>query len=1122
MGKALIRGLFRKYQYQKQRLLVRNSGYFDPQWYLDQYADVRLSGADPLRHFVKTGWREGRSPGPKFITTAYLERHPDLPNGVNPLVHFLQQPQVTHSPTSYEDQSHDLDYPSDRSILWVLNSTDLQTQRYRAHNIMPALRSLGWNSRIVRQESLAPDDIAAADYIVLCRVSLASTLAQMIQTNRKKDSCVIADIDDMVFDTARMDQLWPYRHRSEKERASMRSGFEGYRRCIELADVVTASTWPLRQELETLGKRAFVVPNSLPHSLTPVIRSIDDFKDDNLSICYLSGTATHEDDFAQCSSAIRRLLEKHPTLQIHIVGHLEATSLPSERVHRHPLKTYDAMLEFLSSCDIAIAPLEINDFTSCKSELKIFEAALVGVPVVASPSLSYSSCIQNAKTGFLAATEDDWFDRLDALIGSKHLRHDIVSRAQREMIPRFQASHSARLLDRVLRNPRPMAVQSHPSLPKVSVIAVLYQKEREVRYFLEGLRQQRYRGEIEVILVNDRSPGNDVDVVRDWTHWNQFSTSQAAHLNIRIIENESNRGNCASRNVGWEASSGDIVFFTDADCVFDHQLIDAHVEALTNGFDIAIGHRGIETENDPPATLLEIVEADPKEGAKKSRIQDPFSPSSFVNCVTRNLSIRREFLNSFPDKPFDELFGYSSDPASGFGWEDVEFGCRAFEAGAKIRFLAETFAVHVSHPVSEHAADKAVRSMRNFRRLHTKHPELVQIERHWSKQTYHAISAWVGPAVPPIAVDDSEWLANHTADAVASPAIKKTLPLRVLTYRWHCPHQFELYKLGHGFDLATHAGTMMCNDWDWRHRPMPDNSRFVHSSSINPKDYDLAILHFDENVLKPERCNGFVPTDWGNNFRWLLDQRDIPAIAVCHGTPQFVGQYDGTYAGNDLESVFEDSRQQLVDALSDAVVVCNSHQAKREWRFKNSTVIWHGLSPSDFPPGENNQGILTMAERAMKARPHYNGYFIYQKVREALAEEAAFAEISVPNPGNKVSAGNSWATQKYHNYVRALANYTTYFNPTRRSPMPRTRAEAMMAGLVSVSYTSHDVDMFIKNGINGFHSRDPEELAEFMRFIGRSTSADELRRQSVRTARDEFNIDRYLSSWQQLIHSVTR
>lgn len=1121
MGKALIRGLFRKYQHQKERVLVRDSGYFDSQWYLDQNNDVRLAGIDPLRHFLKNGWREGRSPGPKFATTAYLERHPELLDGINPLVHFLQQ-HLTLPPPGHTDQPQDLVSPSDSSILWVLNSTDLQTQRYRAHNILPSLRSLGWDSRIVRQESLTPDDIAGAGHIVLCRISLSPSLAHMIQSNRKKGSIVIADIDDLVFDTARMDQLWTYRHRSDNQRASMRSGFEGYRRCIELADVVTASTWPLRHELEAMGKRAFVVPNSLPHSLTPIIRSVEDFRDDNLRVCYLSGTATHEDDFAQCSSAVRRLLEKHPTLQFHIVGHLEAKSLPSERVCRHPLKPYDDMLQFLSTCDIAIAPLEINDFTSCKSELKIFEAALVGVPVVASPSLSYSSCIRNGQTGYLAATDDDWFERLDALIGSKQLRHDIVSRAQREMIPRFQASHSARLLDRVLRNPQPLAVQSHSSLPKVSVIAALYQKEREVRHFLEGLRHQRYRGEIEVILVNDRSAGNDIDVVRDWMHWNQFSTSQAARLDIKVIENESNRGNCASRNAGWDVSSGDIVFFTDADCVFDHQLISAHVEALTNGFDIAIGHRGIETEGAPPETIIEVVKADPKERAKRSRLQDHLVPTSFVNCVTGNLSIRRDFLNSLPGKPFDELFGYSTNPASGFGWEDVELGCRAFNAGAKIRFLAETFAIHVSHPVSEHAADKAVRSMRNFRRLHAKHPELVQIARHWSKQTYKAIAGCVGPAVPPIAVDDSKWLAEHFSNAVAAPAVKKTAALRVLTYRWHCPHQFELYKLGHRFDLATHAGTMMCNDWDWRHRPMPDNSMFVDSSSIDPKDYDLAILHFDENVLKPERCNGVVPADWGNNFRWLLEQRDIPAIAICHGTPQFVGQYDGTYTGNDLERVFEDSRQQLVDALGDTVVVCNSHQAKCEWQFKNSTVIWHGLSPSDFPSGKNNQGILTMAERAMKGRPHYNGYFIYQKVRKALADEAAFAEISVPNPENKVSAGNHWATQKYHNYVRALANYTTYFNPTRRSPMPRTRAEAMMAGLISVSYTSHDVDMFIKNGINGFHSRDPEELAEFMRFIARSTSTDELRRQSLITARDEFNIDRYLSSWQHLIHSVTR
>jgi hypothetical protein len=37
---------------------------FDSDWYLRSYPDVRQSGFDPFLHFMSSGDRDGRSPGP--------------------------------------------------------------------------------------------------------------------------------------------------------------------------------------------------------------------------------------------------------------------------------------------------------------------------------------------------------------------------------------------------------------------------------------------------------------------------------------------------------------------------------------------------------------------------------------------------------------------------------------------------------------------------------------------------------------------------------------------------------------------------------------------------------------------------------------------------------------------------------------------------------------------------------------------------------------------------------------------------------------------------------------------------------------------------------------------------
>ncbi len=52
---------------------------------------VAAAGAEPLRHWMGWGWREGRDAGPLFDARGYLEAYPDVAAaGLNPLTHFLQ------------------------------------------------------------------------------------------------------------------------------------------------------------------------------------------------------------------------------------------------------------------------------------------------------------------------------------------------------------------------------------------------------------------------------------------------------------------------------------------------------------------------------------------------------------------------------------------------------------------------------------------------------------------------------------------------------------------------------------------------------------------------------------------------------------------------------------------------------------------------------------------------------------------------------------------------------------------------------------------------------------------------------------------------------------------------
>lgn len=63
---------------------------FDAAFYLRTNRDVAAAGHDPLDHFMRFGWREGRDPSPDFSVAAYLRAHPEVAEaGTNPFTHFL-------------------------------------------------------------------------------------------------------------------------------------------------------------------------------------------------------------------------------------------------------------------------------------------------------------------------------------------------------------------------------------------------------------------------------------------------------------------------------------------------------------------------------------------------------------------------------------------------------------------------------------------------------------------------------------------------------------------------------------------------------------------------------------------------------------------------------------------------------------------------------------------------------------------------------------------------------------------------------------------------------------------------------------------------------------------------
>jgi glycosyltransferase involved in cell wall biosynthesis/SAM-dependent methyltransferase len=343
-------------------------------------------------------------------------------------------------------------------VLMLIGCWDGESKRYRVYNIAAALRARGLTVGVIPFSEVGrlADDEVKASVVVLFRAPFEESLGvtRFLDYARRRSIKVVFDIDDLVFDPTIVDAIHGYKRLTPALQAQYLDGVERYRKLLLACDAVTVTTPLLLREVEKLGKPGFVVPNTVNLEQVRLARSLLErpaSERAGVTIAYFSGSRTHERDFAQAEPALLRLMVEHPELRMRVVGLLDlgpAWVAFGDRVERRPFMPYLRMLECLADVDINIAPLEVGDpFCEAKSELKFFEASLVGVPTVASATEPMRLAIESGRTGLLASDVDAWYAALKRLVTDAGLRETIGTAARGVALERFgmQAAASTAL-----------------------------------------------------------------------------------------------------------------------------------------------------------------------------------------------------------------------------------------------------------------------------------------------------------------------------------------------------------------------------------------------------------------------------------------------------------------------------------------------------------------------------------------------------------------------------------------------------------------------------------------------------------------------------------------------------
>jgi glycosyltransferase involved in cell wall biosynthesis len=189
----------------------------------------------------------------------------------------------------------------------------------------------------------------------------------------------------------------------------------------QAVDVVTTTNEHLAGVYRGRGARhAIAIPNFVTREAAATPRR----KHDGLVLGYI-GWVDHQDDWdaLDLHGIVTELLDLHEDLRVETVGPLELR-LPTERHRNTRLLPFERLPEAIAGFDLAIAPLIEKIGNDTRSDIKLKEYAIAGVPWLASPLGAYVG--HGEEQGGRLVRDDEWFDALDGLIRDKKARKKLA------------------------------------------------------------------------------------------------------------------------------------------------------------------------------------------------------------------------------------------------------------------------------------------------------------------------------------------------------------------------------------------------------------------------------------------------------------------------------------------------------------------------------------------------------------------------------------------------------------------------------------------------------------------------------------------------------------------------
>lgn len=316
---------------------------------------------------------------------------------------------------SFDERLDELLKGTGRRVAYLYGTPDNSTFRYRVYNMVEALRygDFGIHASWFKASEIRElrRVLHRLDVLVLARLQFSRDVSDIISAARASSVRVLFECDDLVFDLTYAQLVSENNDLDFDWEDHLNNWFAYVARCSVTAlhcdGGITTNSFLAEKMAHVIKGPIGIVPNFLNKRQEDFSRILlkekatSDFaRNDRLTIGYFSGSPSHNNDFKCVADTLSMIMEDDPFVDLRVVGYLpalDAFERFGDRLEQLPFQDWVSLQKTIAQVEINIAPLGLNDFTKCKSELKYFEAAAVGTYSIVSRTPPFEASAGQSK-----------------------------------------------------------------------------------------------------------------------------------------------------------------------------------------------------------------------------------------------------------------------------------------------------------------------------------------------------------------------------------------------------------------------------------------------------------------------------------------------------------------------------------------------------------------------------------------------------------------------------------------------------------------------------------------------------------------------------------------------------